>query len=58
MRTVTLALALSVAFLFAAPAAEAQGHRGKVRWVGDLAAGLRQAGDTGKPVMLLFSANW
>ena len=55
MRNVALALFLVFA---AAPAAQAQAHRGKIRWVGDFNAGLRQAKSTNKPIMLFFTASW
>lgn len=52
------ALAMAAALCLAAGCGRSELPGGRMEWVENYAEGLRQAGMTGKPVMLVFGAGW
>jgi thiol:disulfide interchange protein len=53
-----LALALVLLLVTGCFAGPDDNPAAKIRWVQDLTEGLRLAGETGKPAMLYFTADW
>lgn len=54
-------LAGLAALLVASPAFAqglGEGHKGAIPWVEDFEEGMAQAGRSGKPIILYFSADW